>query len=173
MVKLDITNQKFGRLIAEYCTDRKDNNGNYFWRCRCDCGNYVDVVTFRLRNGHTKSCGCIKAENASKLGKSNKLPDNKAALNRLYYNYRRSAAIRNLEFSLSKRYFIKLITEPCSYCGDAALNGIDRINNNQGYTVSNSQPCCGVCNKMKLTMGHKDFLDHIQKIWLYVRRDHG
>ncbi len=32
------------------------------WRCRCDCGKETIVSRGRLRTGHTKSCGCLKAE---------------------------------------------------------------------------------------------------------------
>ena len=30
--------------------------------CKCDCGNFVEIVGIDLRNGHTKSCGCIHSE---------------------------------------------------------------------------------------------------------------
>ena len=30
--------------------------------CKCDCGNYVTVATKNLKDGKTKSCGCIKKE---------------------------------------------------------------------------------------------------------------
>lgn len=32
------------------------------WRCRCDCGNIVLVDGRNLDSGHTRSCGCYKAE---------------------------------------------------------------------------------------------------------------
>ena len=36
-----------------------DKQGKYdtVWKCRCSCGNIVDVRGSYLRNGHTKSCG--------------------------------------------------------------------------------------------------------------------
>lgn len=30
------------------------------WNCLCDCGNSVEVLTYNLKNGNTKSCGCRK-----------------------------------------------------------------------------------------------------------------
>lgn len=57
MAKLiDLTGKRFGRLtVLEYCKGGK-------WRCKCDCGNYTDVLSCNLRNGSTKSCGCLNKE---------------------------------------------------------------------------------------------------------------
>lgn len=32
-----------------------------YWKCQCDCGNIIITRGSSLRNGHTKSCGCIKS----------------------------------------------------------------------------------------------------------------
>lgn len=66
--KLDLTNQRFGKLIALYSTHK---NGKTAWHCKCDCGNELDVFTFCLRNGNTSSCGCEKIKNElnNKYGK--------------------------------------------------------------------------------------------------------
>lgn len=60
--------QKFGRLKV---IERADNNchGQAQWKCVCDCGNFVVVPGYKLRSGHTKSCGCLKRENTSKIHK--------------------------------------------------------------------------------------------------------
>lgn len=69
--KLDLTNQRFGKLIALTPTHK---NGKTAWRCKCDCGNEIDVFTFCLRNGNTSSCGCgqinqVKNELNKRYGK--------------------------------------------------------------------------------------------------------
>lgn len=52
----DITGQKFGRLTAiKYLGKSK-------WRCKCDCGSVTDTYAGHLKNGHTKSCGCLNHE---------------------------------------------------------------------------------------------------------------
>ena len=54
---LDLTNQKFGKLIAiERAPKRNDKYTR--WKCQCECGQITEVRTDYLRNGHTTSCGC-------------------------------------------------------------------------------------------------------------------
>lgn len=57
--KLDLTGQQFGKLLV---LGPAENIGSRTaWRCRCTCGRETVVTTSRLRSGHTKSCGCMKA----------------------------------------------------------------------------------------------------------------
>lgn len=49
----DIKGLKFGKLKAlEYL-------GNSKWLCQCDCGNFAEINSYKLRSGHTCSCGCL------------------------------------------------------------------------------------------------------------------
>lgn len=49
---------KFWRLtVIEFRGHRK--NWKKVWRCRCECGNECNVQQGNLRNGHTRSCGCL------------------------------------------------------------------------------------------------------------------
>ena len=62
--KIDLTNQKFGRLtVIQPCENIK---GRTAWLCRCDCGKEIKVITKSLRDGNTKSCGCLHKEIVSK-----------------------------------------------------------------------------------------------------------
>ncbi|MDA7491201.1 hypothetical protein N9A81_01890 [Synechococcus sp. AH-707-M23] len=65
---LDLTGQRFGRLIATECLG--SINGYRYWAVLCDCGNEELVPTGKLNNGHTKSCGCLMKESSSRIGKS-------------------------------------------------------------------------------------------------------
>ena len=82
----------------------------------------------------------------------------------LYSKYKSRAKKSNLEFSITIEEFSSLIKRDCIYCGakpqneckkrykdanDIEYNGVDRINNNKGYTSDNSAPCCAQCNKSK------------------------
>lgn len=56
---LNLLGQKFGRLtvIKRVTNDKK---GDSCWLCKCECGNETIVKGYRLKNGHTRSCGCAK-----------------------------------------------------------------------------------------------------------------
>jgi hypothetical protein len=56
--KRDITLQRFGQLVALY-PDKTSTKGPQKWICRCDCKNYCSVSISNLRDGHTRSCGCL------------------------------------------------------------------------------------------------------------------
>ena len=56
--RLDLTDVRFGSLVAKRIV--KYGDIRVYWECLCDCGNIVTVSTTHLRNGHTKSCGCLK-----------------------------------------------------------------------------------------------------------------
>lgn len=64
-VKLDLVGQRFGRLTV---LERIGSNGGkyVYWRCKCDCGNIVDIATRSLRSSGTVSCGCNRREKSQK-----------------------------------------------------------------------------------------------------------
>ena len=60
--------------IKVICKVGKNNQGAITWLCECLCGNekqFVATGTY-LRNGNTKSCGCLQKEAAVKSGHENK-----------------------------------------------------------------------------------------------------
>lgn len=60
----DLTGQRFGRLTV---IKRAENKGNKtMWLCKCDCGNEVISEGSSLKNGDTKSCGCLRREKTGK-----------------------------------------------------------------------------------------------------------
>lgn len=55
--KLDITNERYGALVALYDTGEKIN-GASAWMFQCDCGNRKILPLGKVRYGEIKSCGC-------------------------------------------------------------------------------------------------------------------
>lgn len=63
--RIDLTGQKFGRLVAEEWVPAHDGVCGK-WRCKCDCGNISFVLTNSLRCGNTISCGCGRIDSIRK-----------------------------------------------------------------------------------------------------------
>lgn len=59
--KIDLTNQRFGKLTVIKEAPKK--NGRVAWECLCECSNTIIVTGGDLRSGHTSSCGCNKQKN--------------------------------------------------------------------------------------------------------------
>ena len=61
--RLDLTGQRFGRLVVEaFDSIRKRTSA---WRCRCDCGAETVAMAYHLKRGTTTSCGCFRVEAAA------------------------------------------------------------------------------------------------------------
>ena len=56
---IDITGKPFGRLVAIKPVGKNKSNST-LWLCKCSCGNMPIIDGRQLRDGITKSCGCIK-----------------------------------------------------------------------------------------------------------------
>lgn len=62
--RIELLGKKFGKLLViDYY---KSINKDVHYKCLCDCGNEPIVNKQKLKNGHTKSCGCYKSEWAIK-----------------------------------------------------------------------------------------------------------
>lgn len=83
---LDLTDKKFGYLTALYSTG-SNNQGNAMWLCECECGNAVIVNSQNLKNGHTKSCGCLKAKVTIARNKTRLIGEVERKNNRIYRIY--------------------------------------------------------------------------------------
>jgi nucleoside 2-deoxyribosyltransferase len=135
--------------------------------CECACGRIDVVENISLQRGEADSCGCA-ASNPT------------AAKDRILSIYKYAARKRSLSWELSEADFYKLVEQTCHFCGAAPSNrhvvrrkewtnefvygGIDRLNNEIGYTVSNSVPCCKTCNLAKGTMSAEEFIRWVHRI---------
>lgn len=62
--KLNLVGQQFNSLtvIREVPKLERKNPKRVEWECQCECGNTTRVITSYLTSGHTKSCGCRRAD---------------------------------------------------------------------------------------------------------------
>lgn len=70
-----------------------------------------------------------------------------------YGSLRRAARFRGIKFELTLEQYIAIVADnKCTYCDgplDEAGSGLDRINNDDGYNVTNVKPCCGEHNRIR------------------------
>lgn len=81
--RIDMTNKRFGRLVV-IKPDKKNRHGDLYWLCKCDCGNIKSINGTKLRNGWTRSCGCLQKDWASEKFSSHKMSD--SSLYRIWEN---------------------------------------------------------------------------------------
>lgn len=94
----------------------------------------------------------------------------------MFKSYKNGAVKRKLDFLLTREEFESFLSRKCHYCGaeptlrtvakDCMIvcNGIDREDNNKGYYQGNCLPCCKICNVMKSSMSHDEFVLHCMRI---------
>ena len=153
--------------------------------CLCDCGAHTEVKSTNIRK--IKSCGCSQHSPEFRKPRNvdsyQMLPSGEAMMNSLFSSYRAKARRHQQEFTLSQDDFKKIVSGDCTYCGVPPVrkqahrkdgrpmyngacmaHGIDRVNNSEGYTLSNSASCCTECNLSKHTRSLKEFEDHCIRV---------
>jgi hypothetical protein len=182
----DIAGHRYGRRVAvRFAFQKKFPSGGTmsYWEFKCDCGNSGTASISQLKN--SESCGCKQREViAQHVGKRNRITFGLASFNNIYNGYKNRARRKQIEFNLTDAEFRKLTSSNCHYCGVEpqqytayhkrkcfgvyVYNGIDRIDNAEGYVTTNCVPCCGICNKAKRDLTYEEFtqwLDRLTKYW--------
>jgi hypothetical protein len=137
------------------------------WLCHCSCGKTKEICGTRLLTGVVKSCGCLQQN----------IRNTNTPLNKLYKQYQKDAKRRNFVFELTLEQFNYITTQACFYCNQLPrsiiqtktkqyiYNGIDRRNNEMGYLLKNSVPCCKLCNYSKNSDNEVEFFRRIHRIY--------
>ena len=177
----DITGQKFGKLTAVNFVERDTLRGvaEWQWQCKCECGQTTHVRKSNLTALRITKC---KFCSAKETAVAKTLPNNKALINRILRSYKKGAAEREFEFSLSLGRFKELIKQDCFYCGEKPRfmtgdmryvaegdkferNGIDRVNSKLGYIEDNVVSCCTSCNVAKLDKSKEEFVAWVKTLY--------
>lgn len=108
---------------------------------------------------------------------------------RLYFeNYfqiiKKSAEVRRIIWKLTTSQVEQLFIGSCFYCGAepakarsrrkysksiVKVNGIDRLDNKLGYTITNSVSCCKFCNYAKRDFTLEEFINNIKRVYNYLK----
>lgn len=87
-----------------------------------------------------------------------------------YDRYNIRAVNKGFNFTIDRETFYILRKNDCYICGKKSnnlnINGVDRVNNEKGYTEDNVMSCCGTCNHMKKNYRIDEFLYKCKKISL-------
>ena len=177
----DLTGLTFGRLTVrriDHVTPTKYRLVRY-WFCTCECGgtNVVPHACLVRSKNRTSSCGCIVKEINRSYDRRSKNFVIGAPFGRLLQVYKTVAKRRGLSWELSNEQFKELTSSACYYSGvkpsksivfksgeKYMYNGIDRVDNSIGYTISNCVPCCHEINMMKKTLSKEHFIELCKKI---------
>ncbi len=156
---IDMTGQKCGRLtVLNFAGTR---NEKAYWLCLCDCGKQSEVLGKFLRNGTTKSCGCLSSDTTALRSlrhghsqRGNRRPEYrcwKAVIQRCtntnatYYENYGGRGIKVCEgFVNYETFFSTLGTKP------TRKHEIDRVDNDLHYSCGSCAQCLREGWKMNL-----------------------
>jgi hypothetical protein len=173
---VDYTDRKIGHLtVNNRISDKIYEKGIRVaqWACTCICGKELVMLAARLRQPESNlSCGC---KNFTRMHKNTKHSPQLASFLSLFNRMKQGAQRRHKEFNITFEKFKEVVTSPCIWCkkdpfdqynsaiskngwtltkhakfkiehGWVTYNGLDRIDNNRGYTEDNIASCCKYCN---------------------------
>jgi hypothetical protein len=159
---------RFGRWVVIKRSPHIPNS-HAKWECVCDCGTISCVVGAYLKNGQSKSCGCLKEEIQSA-----RFWQGVGSLSGTYYGRVMRRAIElGQEFSVSKEYLLSLFERQKGFCVLSGLPiylsrsfanrksqtaSIDRIDSSGGYIVGNVQWVDKRINRMKQDHSDGEFI---------------
>jgi hypothetical protein len=182
----DLTGQTFGRLVVIRRANnrvRPSGTSAVYYECKCQCGTTKDISSNSLRTGDSKSCGCYHRDRLKNQPSRHRGEQGAFSQKLMFKRYQESAALKKQGFHLSWEQFKHLTERPCYYCGDAAGNvygakrgewsafkgnGVDRFDNNKGYTAENCVSCCKRCNFFKVAMDGDAFIDLCKTITSHI-----
>ena len=106
---LDLTNQRFGKLIAKEKTDKRNNDGRVIWNCLCDCGRWCEANTHDLQQGKISSCGCMRSKGEATIEKLLQLANLPFEQQKIFYDckFPDSGYHAKFDFYVNNSYIIE------------------------------------------------------------------
>jgi hypothetical protein len=164
---------------------------NGLLECQCKCEKTLEITKGRLYGKNAiKSCGCHK-KIAKRLVDIKTVSPKTYSYRFLYARYLNNAKVSNTPFTLTFEEFTKMMTQNCTYCGIEPkpfnpvlkqkkltehekrayyvnVNGIDRIDSQIGYTVTNTTCACKECNYAKRCMSLSEWYAYLDRIFKFI-----
>ena len=143
---IDLTGERFGRLIVVARAENKKKRTA--WLCRCDCGDEKAIRADDLKRGKTVSCGCFHDESARAVNTTHglrkdplydvlvKMKDRCYNQNANQYCDYGGRGISVCDEWMGENGFVNFYRWAVSHGYERGLC-IDRINNDAGYSKNN------------------------------------
>lgn len=139
---IDMTGQRYGRLIVLGRSPEVRRDKHIQWLCRCDCGQDTTVIGHLMRRGHTRSCGCLMVEAAAAINRSH--GKSKTRTYRIWKGmHRRCSKPGSSRYEYYGGRGIAVCERWCSFenffadMGEAGDMSLDRLDNSKGYEPGN------------------------------------
>lgn len=129
---------------------------------------YANHLGNHLMHGECRGCGRERRRKHYRKNRDRIRAIDSKSPGARFQQIRQGAKARGIEWDLLRSEVFNLLASPCAYCGSANANGIDRLNNDRGYTAANAVPACGTCNIMKNTMATGEWMDHMRRVLLHL-----
>lgn len=127
---IDLTGKKFSNLtVTEKIKDSSLSSRCAHWRCICDCGNSFITRSDLLREGDSKSCGCLKNRPKNIISVKEYL-ENKTTKRRVKLEGRKFNKLKVLKFTGTDKHCASLFECICD-CGNITIvRGVHLLNEN-------------------------------------------
>jgi hypothetical protein len=133
--------------LAEYQKKWRKENKEYLQQYFKENKEKIVEINKVYRETHPEQ----RKENWNKWYQTNKIRSPK----RRFTEAKSMAKKRDIEWSLTLEEYVDLIILPCYYCANKLGEpvkrsiGLDRLDSNKGYELTNVVSCCNNCNVMK------------------------
>lgn len=179
-IDTELTLEEFSDIITNNCyycgdittmtVDRINSSGGYNFDNCISCCIYCNNIKAAMDlQSFMKKCKNITKFNNLEEVKDNFEYDVKQSSSVSYGSYKNRAKTKGFVFEITKEDYLSIVKNTCYICGqqniDGHKNGIDRVENNNGYTIENCKACCSSCNYMKREYSLEKFLNQILKIY--------
>lgn len=177
MQVIDITGKKFGRLTAIRRASRPGELKSLTWLFKCDCGTEKEIAGEPVRQGGTRSCGCLRRD----MGAWNKgitgseahgFKGTGAIPHSWFSNLKYKSETRGIPFDLTIDQLWELYERQGKICAISGLPigftnksesptnwaSLDRKDSSLGYTINNVQWVDRRINFMKQSATFDEFL---------------
>ncbi len=164
----NLVGKKFGDLIVNKFLGVGSNSKTKdvaYWECE-DSQGFIK----RLRTAELTS--------NVRVNRTNPHTEELAAYKVLYNKYTHGAKKRKLSFNLHYKDFSVLVKQNCFYCNREPenlissktgkdkfkYNGVDRMDNKEGYHINNCVSCCIICNRAKSNLSYETWIGYLRRL---------